>query len=508
MSDISIATAPNALRSRVLGTELFPWKDLKFLQGEAFKELPPAAKEKLKASILAHNFSQPFYVWEDTSSRPALAYCLDGRHRSLILHELVAEGHQVPDLLPATFIECHDRKEAAKLVLQYSSVYAKITEEGMAEFLQTFDLSLAEMEGTIDIPGFELLDFGNDEEKIAPTAAEVKASLFDRFLVPPFSVLDARQGYWQERKKKWHGLGFDSQESREDVEIIAKSGQSPAIYALRNAMREATGQDPSWDEVIAEAKKLGHHLYEGASIFDPVLCEVLYHWFAPQNAMVLDPFAGGSVRGIVAGMLGHRYHGIDLREEQVQANRRQAVTLDVTDARWYTADSRRMHEVLPEDFVSDFLFSCPPYHDLEKYSDDPDDLSNKDYDEFLCIYREIIAHGVQRLKDNRFACFVVGEIRDKKGAYRDFVGDTVQAFRDAGMMFYNEIILLTVAGSLPIRVGRQFTSGRKVGKTHQNVLVFYKGDPKNIKEEFPEIIVPEDLDDQTTQPNIALPSTL
>ena len=101
----------------------------------------------------------------------------------------------------------------------------------------------------------------------------------------------------------------------------------------------------------------------------------------------------------------------------------------------------------------DFVFSCPPYHDLEEYSDDPADLSNMTYDDFLNVYRSIIQKSVSKLKDNRFACFVVGEIRDEKGMYRDFVGDTVQAFRDAGMEYYNEIILINVAGSLPIREG-------------------------------------------------------
>ena len=37
-------------------------------------------------------------------------------------------------------------------------------------------------------------------------------------------------------------------------------------------------------------------------------------------------------------------------------------------------------------------------------------------------------------------------------------------------------------GSLPIRVGRQFTISRKLGRTHQNVLVFCKGDPKRATE--------------------------
>ena len=62
--------------------------------------------------------------------------------------------------------------------------------------------------------------------------------------------------------------------------------------------------------------------------------------------------------------------------------------------------------------------------------------------------------------------------------YRNFVADTIAAFRDAGMALYNEAVLVTAVGSLSIRVGKQFTSGRKLGKTHQNVLVFVKGDPR------------------------------
>jgi hypothetical protein len=46
------------------------------------------------------------------------------------------------------------------------------------------------------------------------------------------------------------------------------------------------------------------------------------------------------------------------------------------------------------------------------------------------------------------------------------------------MPLYNEAILVTAVGSLPIRVGRQFEAGRKLGKTHQNVLVFLKGDAR------------------------------
>lgn len=34
------------------------------------------------------------------------------------------------------------------------------------------------------------------------------------FIVPPFSVLNAREGWWQERKRKWLALGIQSELGR------------------------------------------------------------------------------------------------------------------------------------------------------------------------------------------------------------------------------------------------------------------------------------------------------
>ena len=126
----------------------------------------------------------------------------------------------------------------------------------------------------------------------------------------------------------------------------------------------------------------------------------------------------------------------------------------------------------------DLIFSCPPYADLEVYSDDPCDLSVMEHQEFLAAYRDIIGLACAQLADDRFACFVVGDVRDPKGFYRNLPGPTVAAFEAAGLRLYNECILVTAVGSLPIRVRRQFEVSRKLGKTHQNVLVFCKGDPR------------------------------
>jgi DNA modification methylase len=485
------------LSSRIIKTAPVNWRALLFIQNNDFKDWTLEAKQRLRNSILANRFSQPFYVWQKPDTCDI--FCLDGMHRHLILQELAAEGMEIPLELPATFIECQDKKEAALLVAIYSSIYARVTQQGLVDFIQQYDLSFDEMKTVIDLPGMDMVDLEasmkplqDGDRNAIPTAQ----SLQERFIIPPFSIFDTRQGYWQERKKQWHALGINSQETRENVNLIAKSGQPPAVYALRNDMREKLQREPEWDEIIAYAREKGMHLYEGASIFDPVLAEIAYTWFNVPGGSILDPFAGGSVRGIVAGYLGYNYTGIDLRPDQVEANEKQwrAMNLKLASASaigWVSGDSNEVLNHMKEEF--DLLFSCPPYHDLEQYSDDLADLSNMDYPAFLTVYRSIVIKSVARLKDNRFACFVVGDIRDKAGRYRNFVSATIEAFREAGMCLYNEIILVNVAGSMPMRIGRQFEGGRKVGKVHQNVLVFYKGDPKKISQVYPRIELTAEL---------------
>lgn len=580
----------------------------------------------------------------------------------------------------------------------------------------------------------------------APGAGDVpRLSLVERFLIPPFSILDARQGYWQARKKKWLALGIRSElgrgetllmsaeevtepglefyRKRKGKKIIPGGGNGPnGAYLVkgetglktnaehrkiakvspganpRPAMKigqdgksrrgDGAGREIDTSRKAADkrsnltgaAKKPDwatgtgtENMATGTSIFDPVLAEICYRWFSPPGGVILDPFAGGSVRGIVAGMSGRGYVGIDLREEQTAANNQQwdavanlsdeaivkisaksmrqmfmpcepsyiqnychakccysstkssgtlitihpseekritALGVEIKDhllmpspgekkcpfidtdslcslhdsgdkpfgciaspftlnnngtlivrnryrllkcyrddgddklpayknyrasldmifgdaeasriceelddncgdimavisrdnysklidndnyktgvhgskiskvgnmirPRWIVGDAIDSDTIAPGEY--DFIFTCPPYYDLEVYSDDERDLSNMPYDLFLNAYRTIIAKAVLMLKDNRFAAIVVGDIRDKSGIYRNFVSETIAAFQDAGAMLYNEAILITAVGSLPIRAGRIFEAGRKLGKTHQNVLVFVKGDPK------------------------------
>lgn len=582
-------------------------------------------------------------------------------------------------------------------------------------------------------------------------------ALSARFLVPPFTVLDARQGYWQDRKKEWIGLGIHSELGR--------------------------GKDLTFKIDALKAKLSGLGSLTGTSIFDPVLCEVAYRWFAPPEAKVLDPFAGGSVRGVVAAALGHRYTGIDLAGLQLRANaeqwrriepklaitltgtegdhverdddaatvgpgdltpvqrfgeqwvkrddlvevggvrggkvrtcwalaqdadagkasglvtagsrsspqvnivahiakelgipcrvhtpegqasdevraaisagaervshkagynnvivkrarddaaergwveipfgmehpeaimqtRRQAQNLPleppevqrivvpvgsgmslagilhglldterevppvlgvvvgadpterldeyapagwrdmvtlvpsgskydtpakttvwngiVLDAHyeakclpflaegdllwivgvrqtqlaagpppatdrlaptWIEGDSLEVLDTLPDESY-DLIFTCPPYAGLERYSDDPRDISTMPYGEFDATLSTIFGKALAKLKPDRYAVVVIGEVRDPEdptGSYHGIVPDVIRAFTAAGAHFYNEAILVTAIGSLAARAGRHFESGRKLGRAHQNVLIFVKGDPQRAHEALGQVLIP------------------
>ena len=139
----------------------------------------------------------------------------------------------------------------------------------------------------------------------------------------------------------------------------------------------------------------------------------------------------------------------------------------------------------------DLIFSCPPYFDLEKYSDLPNDASNqKDYQSFINILDNAFTGAIKCLKNNRFAVIVMSDVRDKKGYYLPICDDITRIFAKNGMSLYNEIILVNVAGTAQIRAASAMKN-RKVVRTHQEVLVFYKGDVSKIKNDFKNIEVAE-----------------
>lgn len=350
----------------------------------------------------------------------------------------------------------------------------------------------------------------------------------------PYSVLDTTSTWWRKRRGLWLELGirgevqgraedllFSNQKQllAYDVECTVCARRPPKVASQkRQEDSAAMTLDLDVPQVATTYPHVGEQcvygashgctgvykpldkgdakpsaLASGTSIFDPVLCEAIYRWWCPPVGLVLDPFAGGSVRGVVAAKLGRHYDGVELRVEQCEDNRAQYEALQLPgSATWHCDDARNIG-MAGWATQYDFILSCPPYYDLEVYSDDARDLSKAGtYKDFRESYFAIITEAVHRLANNRFAVFVVGEIRDKHGRCQGLVRDTELAFLAAGAHLENKAVLVNALGTLPLRIGKQWPAACRLGKHHQEVLVFCKGDAKKAAAAMEPLVLPVD----------------
>lgn len=281
-----------------------------------------------------------------------------------------------------------------------------------------------------DIKQYEDTDlFGN-------TIVTKQLAIKDRIGFLPVSV-------WEPTKEDWRM-------STEWKGIIGDTGQT----------RELVGKDMA----------LPGSKYT-TSIFNPVLAMKILSAYCPQNAYIYDAFGGGGTRGYVASAMGHRYLGVEIREDEVQRIREQQNT--VQNAFELVVGDSTKYNIAEEAF--DFSYSCPPYYDLEVYSKDPSDLSSwATYEQFLEGITASLAVTYKGLKPGAMCVWVVGNFRNEKtGELRHFNGDTVRAARSVGFTMWDEIIWKGASPSAVQRAG-QFEANRKIVRMHESVLVFKK----------------------------------
>lgn len=438
---------------------------------------PLSQVDQIAASIQEFGFNSPLLAWHNDDGEPVIV----AGHGRLMAAESLGMKE-----LPVVFLDHMDDEQRRAYTLVDNQLTMNsgfdlalladeldaITDIDMSQF--DFDINMNE---SIDISWLktpdasdEYLDeydddetFDEEEEEYNSTEANERDAyenkgknvLLSRFQELPFSILDAKSGRWQERKRKWLEITGNLSETRD-----GENGRT-----------------------FGEFNELHDNINGGTSNFDPVLAELMYKWFCVDNGKILDPFGGEQTKGVVAGELGYGYVGVEIRQEQVDLNNRK--TNSYGSVRYVCGDSNDISKLVRErDF--DLCVTSPPYYDLEVYS--AEDMSALGtYEEFIAQYANILQQCYDMLKDDSFLVIKVGEIRNKKtGEYRNFVGDTVQVLMDAGFKYYNEIILSTMVGSAALRATKNMQS-RKIAKVHQNVLVFYKGNIKDIKSKFSEI---------------------
>ena len=199
--------------------------------------------------------------------------------------------------------------------------------------------------------------------------------LHEKYIVPPFSVFDTHQPYMRNRMKYWRDLGLCNTNGR----VTSSNGLTYDNRRMDKYAKTHKGVKPD-------------RQFVGTSVFNPVVTEVVYKWFTTPGSNIYDPFAGGITRGGIAAFLGHFYAGTDINPNQVASNELEWKILANKwlvegDTKWITQSCL---DYVPE-VTPDLIFTCPPYYNLERYTDLEQDMSNKEsYKDFLVDYTQCI----------------------------------------------------------------------------------------------------------------------
>jgi len=204
------------------------------------------------------------------------------------------------------------------------------------------------------------------------------------------------------------------------------------------------------------------------SEFHPHLAEVVVRYWSLVGDLIVDPFAGRATRGIVGLTLGRKYHGYEVAPSTFHKSSEKIAALGGTVT---CLDGCQMAYTL--NVSADLVFTCPPYHRLEKYESAPSQLSDLvTYEQFL-EQIAICAKNVSRvLKPGKFLCWVVGDWRDGK-AFRLFHADSLSTFQQFGLVPHDVVIIHNNSPFAPLQAGK-VAAKRYTSKVHEYLLVFRK----------------------------------
>ena len=205
------------------------------------------------------------------------------------------------------------------------------------------------------------------------------------------------------------------------------------------------------------------------SVFNPQLAQMILAAYAPMNGKIYDPFGGGGTRGYIATKMGYNYTGVEIRKEEYNRVLAQMKEWNL-NFKFILADSVKYRP--NESF--DFIYTCPPYYDLEVYSDMEEDLSNApSYMEYLNMLQKVLKNCYDVLKKDSFAVFVVGNFRNKKGELEHLNGDLITKAKEVGFKLWDELIWIGASNVALTRCGK-FEKNRKSVRMHEYIIILKK----------------------------------
>jgi len=209
------------------------------------------------------------------------------------------------------------------------------------------------------------------------------------------------------------------------------------------------------------------------SEFNPTIAENIINFWSDKGDIILDPFAGRT-RCLIATLKKRKYIGFEISKEVYQKTL-EAIYPHLSGElipKLYNEDSFNIDKKnLPE---VDFIFTCPPYWNLEKYESCDGQLSDiKDYEIFLNRFKEIMGKSTRLLKKDKYVALVVGDFRKNK-TYYTFHCDVIEMMIELGLKVHDIITIQSVTFDIANKRFGGLKKYKITSKVHEYLLIFKK----------------------------------
>lgn len=172
--------------------------------------------------------------------------------------------------------------------------------------------------------------------------------------------------------------------------------------------------DSLW--IIDKRDNSGAHSGYYHGNFVPQIPYQLFSRYTKKGDWILDPFMGSGTSLIEAQRMGRNSVGIEIQYDVAKEAYNRIITEknDIVKTKVFVGDSQYydISNILKLECIDKFQFVImhPPYWDILKFSDDPNDLSNCDsLDKFLKSFGRVIDNTIGFLEKNRYCAVVIGD---------------------------------------------------------------------------------------------------